>query len=176
MGNFNKVLLMGRLTRDPELRYTPQGVPVTDVGLAVNREFQGTDNERKKDTVFVDATIWRRRAEVVCQYLKKGDPIFLEGRLSMDTWETTDGQRRSKLKVVADNFQFVSGRGDRENVPDSGDGGSGEASSGEGGGYADYEQPGTSASGPPPRQGSREPVGDGAGDGPGSIEDSDIPF
>ena len=85
MSNYNKVLLMGRLTRDPELRYTPQGIPVTDIGLAVNREYTVGD-ERRKDTTFVDVTVWRRQAEVLCQYLTKGSPLFIEGHLVTDTW------------------------------------------------------------------------------------------
>ncbi|MGQ9590652.1 MAG: single-stranded DNA-binding protein [Planctomycetota bacterium] len=109
MSNYNKVLLIGRLTRDPELRYTPQGTPVSEIGLAVNREY-AVGNERRKETTFVDVTLWRRQAEVACQYLKKGQPIFIEGRLVLDSWETPDGQRRSRLRVVADNFQFLGGR------------------------------------------------------------------
>jgi single-strand DNA-binding protein len=110
MSNYNKVLLMGRLTRDPELRYTPQGTPVAEIGLAVNREYT-VGTERKKDTAYVDITLWRRQAEVVCQYLKKGQPLFVEGHLSLDSWETQDGQKRSKLRVIAENFQFLGARG-----------------------------------------------------------------
>ncbi len=111
MASFNKVFLMGRLTRDPELRYTPQGIPVSDLGLAVNREYtpQG-GGERKKDTLFIEVSVWRKQAELCCQYLKKGSPIFIEGRLSMDTWEQ-DGQKKSRIRVVADNFQFIGGGG-----------------------------------------------------------------
>jgi single-strand DNA-binding protein len=114
MSNLNKVLLMGRLTRDPELRYTPQGIPVAEIGLAINREIPLQNGERRKETTFVDVTVWRRQAEVICQWLKKGAPIFIEGSLRLDTWEGPDGQRRSKLKVVADNFQFVGTRAERE--------------------------------------------------------------
>ncbi len=109
MSNFNRVFLMGRLTRDPELRYTPQGLAVSDLGLAVNREFSVQGGEKRKDTVFVDVTVWRKHAELCCQYLKKGSPIFIEGRLALDTWEGQDGQKRSKLRVIADNFQFIGG-------------------------------------------------------------------
>ncbi len=114
MATLNKVFLMGRLTRDPELRYTPQGIPVTDLGLAVNREFtpQG-GGEKRKDTLFIDATLWRKQAELCCQYLKKGQPIFIEGRLAMDSWEGQDGQKRTRIRVVAENFQFLGGGGGR---------------------------------------------------------------
>src|SRR5262245_48279149 len=109
MSNFNKVFLMGRLTRDPELRYTPQGTSVSDLGLAVNREYTLQNGERRKETVFVDVTVWKKQAEICCQYLKKGSPIFIEGRLAMDSWEGQDGQKRTKMRVVADNFQFIGG-------------------------------------------------------------------
>lgn len=113
MSNLNKIFLMGRLTRDPELRYTPQGVPVTDLGLAVNREYSA-GGERRKDTLFIDVTLWRRQAEVCCQYLKKGRTLFVEGRLSMDTWEGQDGQKRTRYRVIGENFQFIgSGGGGR---------------------------------------------------------------
>jgi len=109
MSNFNKVFLMGRLTRDPELRYTPQGTSVSDIGLAVNREYTHQNGERRKETVFVDVTLWKKQAEICCQYLKKGNPIFIEGRLAMDSWEGQDGQKRTKMRVVAENFQFLGG-------------------------------------------------------------------
>jgi single-strand DNA-binding protein len=109
MSNFNKVFLMGRLTRDPELRYTPQGTSVSDIGLAVNREYTHQNGERRKETVFVDVTLWKKQAEVCCQYLRKGSPIFIEGRLAMDSWEGQDGQKRTKMRVVAENFQFIGG-------------------------------------------------------------------
>lgn len=110
MATLNKVFLMGRLTRDPELRYTPQGIPVSDLGLAVNREFtpQG-GGEKRKDTLFIDVTVWRRQAELCCQYLKKGQPLFIEGRLSMDSWEGQDGQKKTRIRVIAENFQFLGG-------------------------------------------------------------------
>ena len=109
MSNLNKIFLMGRLTRDPELRYTPQGVPVCDLGFAVNREYSTSAGERRKDTLFIDVTMWRRQAEVCAQHLNKGSPLFVEGRLEMDTWEAQDGQKRTRYRVVADNFQFIGG-------------------------------------------------------------------
>lgn len=107
MANLNKVLLIGRLTRDPELRYTQGGTAVTEFGIAINREYTTADGTRKKDTCFVDIVLWARRAEVACQYLKKGSPIFVEGRLELDQWQSQEGQKRSRLRVVADNFQFL---------------------------------------------------------------------
>ncbi len=110
MTTLNKVFLMGRLTRDPELRYTPQGTAVSDLGLAVNREFTAQGGgERRKETLFIDVTVWRKQAELCCQYLRKGSPIFIEGRLSMDTWQGQDGQKRTRYRVVAENFQFIGG-------------------------------------------------------------------
>jgi single-strand DNA-binding protein len=108
MSYFNRVLLMGRLTRDPELRFTPQGTPVLDLGLALNREYT-VGTERRKETTFVDVTFWMKQAELIAQYLKKGEPIFVEGRLSLDSWEQ-DGQKRSKLRVVGENFRFIGSR------------------------------------------------------------------
>ncbi len=106
MANLNKVLLMGNLTRDPELRYTPSGTPVCEFGLAVNRTFAGRDGEQKQEACFVDVTMWGRRGVVISEYFTKGQAIFVEGRLRYDTWETPDG-RRSKLCVVAENFEFI---------------------------------------------------------------------
>lgn len=113
MANLNKVFLIGRLTRDPELRYTQGGTAVAEFGLAINRSYTTSSGEKREETTFVDIIVWRRRAELVCEYLSKGSPIFIEGRLELDAWETPDGQKRSKLRVVADNFQFLAGGGGR---------------------------------------------------------------
>ena len=112
MASFNKVILMGNLTRDPELRYTPNGTAVTDVGLAVNRVYTGPDGQKQEETTFVDITFWTRQAETICKYLNKGSPLFVEGRLKFDSWEK-DGQKRSKLSVNGENFQFIDSRKDR---------------------------------------------------------------
>ncbi len=106
MPNFNRVLLMGRLTRDPDLRYTKDGTAVCKFGLAVNRTF-GTGDQRKEKSTFVDVTMWQRKAEVVAEYFKKGSPIFIEGRLELDQWESENKEKRSKLYVVAENFEFM---------------------------------------------------------------------
>jgi single-strand DNA-binding protein len=111
MGNYNKVLLMGNLTRDIELKYTPSNQPVANIGLAINRRYRTKEGENKEETTFVDCEAWGRTAEVMKQYLAKGRPVFLEGRLKLDTWQDQQGQNRSKLKVVVDNFQFVDSRG-----------------------------------------------------------------
>lgn len=110
MANLNKVLLIGRLTRDPELRYTPSGAAVAEFGLAVNRFFKGKDGNRQEDTTFVDITAWGKTAELAQQYLKKGRQVFIEGYLKLDQWTSNEGQKRSKLSVVADNVQFLDGR------------------------------------------------------------------
>ncbi len=113
MPNLNKVQLMGNMTRDPEVRYTPKGTAVTDVGLAINRNFTLDDGERREETTFVDITFWGRQAEVIGEYMKKGRPLYVEGRLQLDQWEDkTSGQQRSRLKVIGDNFQFLGGRDD----------------------------------------------------------------
>jgi single-strand DNA-binding protein len=110
MANFNRVLLIGNLTRDPELRYIPSGTAVANFGLATNRVYTTQDGERKEEVCFVDIVTWAKTAENCANYLSKGSPIFIEGRLQYDSWETEDGQKRSRLRVVADRVQFLGGR------------------------------------------------------------------
>jgi len=110
MPNYNRVILMGNMTRDPQLRYTPSGQAVADFGLAVNRRRRSNDGERRDEAVFVDVTAWGRQAEVINEHFSKGRPIFLEGRLQLDEWTSQDGTRRSKLKVVLEQFQFITPR------------------------------------------------------------------
>ena len=112
MASFNKVMLMGNLTRDPELRYTSNGSAVTSFGLAVNRKFKQGD-EWKEDVCFVDITVWGKQGENCAEYLSKGRPAFVEGRLQYSTWES-DGQKKSKLEVVANTVQFLGSRGDSQ--------------------------------------------------------------
>ncbi len=108
MAGYNKVILMGNLTRDPELRYTANGQAVASVGLAVNRKFKTRDGEQREETTFVDCTAWARSAEIICEYIKKGDPILIEGRLHFSTWEDKEtGAKRSKLDVTIERFQFL---------------------------------------------------------------------
>ena len=181
MANLNKVMLIGNLTRDPEVRYTPKGTAVTDIGLAVNRTYS-VEGDRREETTFVDITLWGRQAEIAGQYMKKGRPIYVEGRLQMDTWQDKQtGQNRTRLKVVGDNFQFLGGR-------DDGGGGGG----GQQGGYsappaqANQQQPayqgdpggggggGYEAAGPPPQQQAAPPSHGGGAEF--TEEDDDIPF
>lgn len=112
MSSFNKVMLMGNITRDIELRYTPKGTAVTDLGLACNRVRMGDDGNKIEEVTFVDVTLWGRQAELANQYLSKGRGIFIEGRLHMDTWtDQQTGKQRSRLKVIGENMQFVGGGG-----------------------------------------------------------------
>ena len=113
MANFNKVILMGNLTRDPELRYTPKGTAIAKFGLAINRTWKSETGETKEEVTFVDIDVFGRTAENVAQYLRKGSPAFIEGRLKLDTWEDkTTQQKKSKMGVVAEVVQFLSsGRG-----------------------------------------------------------------
>jgi single-strand DNA-binding protein len=120
MASFNKVILLGNLTRDPEIRYTPKGTAVTELGMAVNRVYTAENGEKREETTFVDVTLWGRTAEIAGEYLKKGRPVFIEGRLQLDTWDDkTSGQKRSKLKVVGEGLQLIGSR------PGGGGGGSG---------------------------------------------------
>jgi single-strand DNA-binding protein len=115
MANLNRVLLIGNLTRDPEVRYTPKGTAVVEIGLAVNRIYSGEDGEKKEETTFVDVTLWARQAEIAGQYLKKGRPVFIEGRLQLDTWDDKQtGQKRSRLRVVGENLQLLGSRQEGE--------------------------------------------------------------
>ncbi len=117
-GSFNKVIIMGNLTRDVELRHTPSGTAVTDVGVAVNDKRKNAQGEVVEETTFVDVTLWGRNAEVASEYLSKGSPVLIEGRLKLDQWETPEGDTRKKLKVVCDRMQMVGSKRD-------GDGGGG---------------------------------------------------
>lgn len=111
MPNLNRVLLMGNLTRDPELRYLPSNTPVVSIGLAVNRRWRNQQDQQQEETTFVDCEAFGRSAEVINQYLRKGRPVFIEGRLRLDQWQDKEGQNRSKMKVVVESFQFVDSRG-----------------------------------------------------------------
>ena len=172
--NLNKVLLMGNLTRDPELRYTTNGSAVTDLGIAVNRSYTTKEGERREEVTFVDVTVWNRTAENCAQYLKKGRPVLIEGFLKLDTWDDkTSGEKRSKLKVEADNVQFLgSGRDEPGgNAPSS----------------RDDESPAPRRSSAPPANGTSGPARSNSNAGPSSTPrrpapapdpeaDDDIPF
>ena len=111
MASFNKVLLLGNLTRDPEVRYTPKGSAVADLGIAVNRQYTLDSGEKREEVTFVDVTFWGRTAEVAGEYLKKGRQVFIEGRLQLDTWDDKQsGQKRSKLKVIGEMMQMLGSR------------------------------------------------------------------
>ena len=114
MANFNKVILAGNLTRDPELRYTPKGTAIASFGLAINRKWKSETGESKEEVTFVDVEVWDRQAEVIAQYFKKGRPILVEGRLKYDQWEDKNThQKQSKLKVRLESFSFIdTNRGD----------------------------------------------------------------
>lgn len=157
MANLNKVMLIGNLTRDPEVKYTPKGSAVADVGLAINRYFTLDSGEKREETTFVDVEFWGRTAELAGQYLKKGSAVFVEGRLRMDSWEDKNtGQKRSRLKVVVETMQFLDRRG----------GGGDEG----GGGHSDTER---SA---PSRPQARQQAAPQRHADPSPEGDDDIPF
>jgi single-strand DNA-binding protein len=153
MASFNKVILLGNLTRDPEVRYTPKGTAVTELGMAVNRVYTAENGEKREETTFVDVTLWGRTAEIAGEYLKKGRPVFIEGRLQLDTWDDKQsGQKRSKLKVVGEGLQLLGGR----------------PGGGAGGGGGDEERAGgarSSRPAPPPQRSA-----------PSEPDDDEIPF
>ena len=107
MADFNRVLVMGRLTRNPDLRYTGSGSAVADFNLAINRSYTTNDGKSRRETCFVDVTVWRRLAEICGEVLKKGSPVFVEGRLHLDTWKGPSGEKRNKLRVIAETIQFM---------------------------------------------------------------------
>ncbi len=139
MANFNKVILLGNLTRDIEMRYTQSGTAIGKTGMAINRKFNrgGEGGQQQEETCFVDLTIWGRQAEILSQYSGKGRPLFVEGRLQFSTWEDKNGGgKRSKLEVVVENFQFVDSRGGGQGggAPQQGGQGAAGAGGGQGGG------------------------------------------
>lgn len=168
MASYNKVMLMGNLTRDPEIRYTPKGSAVADLGLAVNRVYTTENNERREEVTYIDVVLWARLAELASQYLSKGRAVFIEGRLQMDTWEDKQtGQKRSKIRVVGETMQFIDSKRDND------DGNSG----------GNYSRPAQRNSGPSqPRQNEsrspRPPANDDFNEGPitDNLDDDDIPF
>jgi single-strand DNA-binding protein len=122
MASLNKVFLIGNLTRDPELRQTPKGTPIANIGVAVNRTWSTDAGEQREETTFVDVEVWGRQAETANQYLSKGRPVFIEGRLKLDSWEDKQsGQKRNRLKVVAERVQFLGlpRRGEYGDAPDT---------------------------------------------------------
>lgn len=163
MASFNKVILLGNLTRDPETRVTANGLTICKLGLAVSRVFSTREGERKEETAFVDIDAFGKQAEVLTKYMRKGRPLMVEGRLKLDQWETNEGQKRSKLGVVLENFQFLGGGRD-----DSGGGG------GNSGGYESSSPPQNSA----PSNSSQSGASPSASAQSGSDDtlDEDVPF
>jgi len=166
MASYNKVLLMGNLTRDIELRHTTSSQVVANIGLATNRRFRTAGGEDREETTFVDCEAWGNTAEIMAKYLTKGRPVFIEGRLKLDQWQDKDGNKHSKLRVVVESFQFIDGKGG------GGAGGNG--------GYSDRAE-----GAPSPRE-SAPPNGAGRGAASGSragapvhhepVDEADIPF
>lgn len=155
MASFNKVILMGNLTRDPQVRYTPGGAAVTDIGLAVNRTwFDKTSQQKREEVTFVDVTLWGRQAEVAGEYLSKGRSVLIEGRLQMDQWDDKEtGKKRSKLKIVGENMTMVGGR---SSGPSQGGGGGGQSFSEPSSAESFYDSPSANA--------------------PANTPDDDVPF
>jgi single-strand DNA-binding protein len=128
MASVNKVILIGNLTRDPEVKYTPKGMAVAEVGLAVNRNYT-VEGEKREEVTFVDCELWGKTAELAGQYLSKGRSVFFEGRLKLDTWDDkTTGAKRSKMRVVVESMQFLGARNDGDGASGGGGGGGGSRS------------------------------------------------
>jgi single-strand DNA-binding protein len=164
MANLNRVMLMGNLTRDPELRFLPSKMPVVSLGLAVNRRWKNQQGEQQEEVLFVDCEGFGRTAEVINQYMKKGRPLFIEGRLKLDQWTDKEGQKRSKMKVVIENFQFMDGR------PEGSGGGEGNS------GGAPASRPAARAPASPSAPTAPAPGGHADAPPHQPIEEEDIPF
>ena len=141
MASLNKVLLMGNLTRDPQLSYLPSQTAVVEFGMAMSRKFKKQDGSMAEDTCFVDCQLFGKRAEVVNKYFKKGEPIFVEGRLKFDQWQAQDGTKKSKLRVFVENFEFIGKGGGGQGGGQSRQSGSGAAETSDFGGGGDMEVP-----------------------------------
>ncbi len=151
MPNLNRVLLMGNLTRDPELRYLPSNTAVVSLGLAINRRWRNQQGEQQEETTFVDCEAFGKTAELLNQYLTKGRPVFIEGRLRLDQWQDKEGNSRSRLKVVVENFQFIDSRG--AGGGDEGGGGGGGGNYGNSAPRGQGQSRGGGAAGGAPRGG-----------------------
>lgn len=121
MANLNKVMLIGNLTRDPALSYTPSQTAIVDFGMAINRNWAGKDGQKKEETCFVDCTAFGKVAETLNKYLKRGNPVYVEGRLNFSSWDAQDGSKRSKIKVIVENFQFLPSGEKQQSEPEEPD-------------------------------------------------------
>jgi single-strand DNA-binding protein len=164
MANLNKVMVIGNLTRDPEIKYTPKGSAIADIALAINRNYTTDSGEKREETTYVDIVLYGRLAEIAGEYLKKGRPVYIEGRLKLDTWDDKQtGQKRSKMRVVGEGLQLLGGR-------DGGrDGGSNVG--------GEYEEADRAVRRPPPRaEAGRPPQNRPPADPDLDVEHDDIPF
>ncbi len=160
MASYNRVILMGNLTRDPDMRVTPGGTSICKFSVAVSRQFAGQDGNQREETTFVDVDSFGKQAEVISKFFGKGKPILVEGRLRQDQWETKEGEKRSKLVVVLERFEFVGSAGGR---------GEGGESGGRGGDYEEHT--------PPPRRQAPKSGGHSAPPPPSRQDlDEDVPF
>lgn len=173
MANLNKVMLIGNLTRDPESKFLPSGQTVCELGMAINRHFTDQSGEKREQTCFVDLTAFGRQAETLAKYMKKGRTLYVEGRLDFQTWESKEGQRRSKLKVIVENFQFLGGREDAGSGAPQGGGGYGGSQGGGGGGSQSGSFGGGGGQNAPQQQ--QQQAGGGS-QSPMNLDEDDIPF
>ncbi|WP_322278987.1 single-stranded DNA-binding protein [Prosthecobacter sp.] len=183
MASYNKVMLIGNLTRDPEVRYTPKGSAVCDIGLAVNRVYTSDSGEKVEEVTFVDVVLWAKMAELAGKYLHKGRPVFIEGRLQMDSWEDKQtGQKRTRMRVVGEQMQFLGSPQGGDRAPAGGGDEEGGSSGGGGGGYnrpaARPAQRPAAAQQRPAQRPAPAQQNDEFGEGPitEGMEEDDIPF
>ncbi|MES2466090.1 MAG: single-stranded DNA-binding protein [Verrucomicrobiota bacterium] len=191
MASLNKVMIIGNLTRDPELRYTPKGQAVVDLALAMNRRYV-VDGEKREEVTYVDVTFWGKGAEIISQYMKKGNPMYIEGRLRLDQWDDKEsGKKQSRLKITGEEFQFLGGKGESGG---GGQGGGGQhydeeggSSRSSGGGYSQSRPPQQQQRPPQSSGGYSQSGGSGGGNAspqgqsrpdafPPGLDDDEIPF
>lgn len=191
MASLNKVMIIGNLTRDPELRYTPKGQAVVDLALAMNRRYV-VDGEKREEVTYVDVTFWGKGAEIISQYMKKGNPMYIEGRLRLDQWDDKEsGKKQSRLKITGEEFQFLGGKGESGGSSQGGGGQhydeEGGSSRSSGGGYSQSRPPQQQQRPPQNSGGYQQSGGSGGGNTspqgqsrpdafPPGLDDDEIPF
>lgn len=189
MASLNKVMLIGNLTRDPEVKYTPKGTALTEIGLAINRNYTTADGERREEVTYVDVSFFGKQAEVLGQWMKKGRPLYVEGRLRLDSWDDKEsGKKQYRLRITGEEFQFLGSKnegGGGGQYDEGGGGGSSRGNSGgnSGGGYS-QNRPQQSQQRPqnnhyddgPPARSSQPPQQQRPDAFPPGLDDDEIPF
>jgi len=183
MASLNKVMIIGNLTRDPEIKYTPKGQAIAEISLAVNRNYSTADGEKREEVTYLEVTFWGKQAEVLGQWMKKGRPLYIEGRLRLDSWEDKEsGKKQSRLRITGEEFQFLGSKNDGGGGGGTDDAEGGSSRGGSGGGYS-QNRPSQNQLRPPQQSGGNDnaPRGNQGGGPrpdafPPGLDDDEIPF